>query len=618
MLSNTPGYTGKVLRVDLSNGTFKSEDSPSEKVLRQYLGGTGLGIKVLYDEVPPGVEAYDPENRIVFASGPLGGTIGGTGSISVVTKGPMTNGILSSQANGYMGAFLKTAGFDAIIIQGACAKAVYLYIHNGQAELRDAGYLKDRDTWETEEKIGSELSLKPTQLSVFCVGPAGEHRVRFAAVVGDRGHVVAHGGPGAVMASKNLKAIAVARGDQAVPVHDRNKLSETSKVMFEEAAKFPLDFVRWGTSLSYPILQVKRSLPVKNYLEHSFPAAALEEFNGPKYRSHLDRKRIPCWGCRFDHCSVVTIKDGPYAGFVGEEPEYEGFAAWGSLIDQRDPMAALVLSNEVDRLGMDTNEAGWLIAWVMECYEKGLLTTKDTDGLEMTWGNVEATRAMLRKIAFREGIGDLLAEGVMRAAERMGGEARDLAIYTRKGNTPRGHDHRRGWTMILDVSTSSMGVDETGAQNVAPASVGLPPETDPYTPEGAALLLAGSSGKFQFYDSLVICRLTLYGTANSRVIDALNALTGWDFTEEESVHFGRRSVHLARAFNVRHGLTPQFEAPSARYASAALEGPGQGKTMLPVFEEARKNYYRAMGWDVATGWPLPETLKKYDLEFVTR
>ncbi|MDD5289257.1 MAG: aldehyde ferredoxin oxidoreductase C-terminal domain-containing protein, partial [Dehalococcoidales bacterium] len=276
-----------------------------------------------------------------------------------------------------------------------------------------------------------------------------------------------------------------------------------------------------------------------------------------------------------------------------------------------------------DRLGMDTNEAGWIIAWIMECYDKKLLTKNDTDGLEMTWGNVEAAKAMLRKIAYREGIGDLLAEGAMRAAEHLGGEAANLAIYTKKGNTPRGHDHRNNWTMILDVCTSDSSTDETGGRNPPPSSVGLPPETDLFTPEGAAAMLAVAPGKYHFHDSLGICRLTLFGTKDfgtkeTRIIEVLNAVTGWDFKYEEMRQLCHRVSNLLRAFNVRHGLTPELEAPSPRYGSAALAGPAPGKSILPVFEEVRNNYYRKMGWDVDTGRPLPATLRSLGLDYVIK
>lgn len=541
--------------------------------------------------------------------------MGGTGTFSVVSKGPMTNGSLSSQANGFLGAYLKFAGFDVLVVQGAAERPVYLYIHDGEAELRDASALKGKDTWETVDLIAAEVGVPESRLSVFGVGPAGENKVRFAAIVGDRGHVVAHGGPGAVMASKNLKAIAVARGRSRAAVNDKEKLSAAFQEVLAGVKKMPLNIFQWGTGLSYPILGKGSRLPIKNYLGAEF--SDIDPFTAPQYRPQFKRKRTPCWACQFDHCAVMEVKEGPYAGAVIDEPEYEGFAAWGCLIGQNDPIAAAVLSNDVDLLGMDTNEAGWIIAWVMECYEKGLLTRKDTDGLEMTWGNVEATRAMLRKIAYREGIGDILAEGAMRAAQRIGGEAADLAIYTLKGNTPRGHDHRVSWPIILDVSTSDTGTDG-GRASGTPAELGLPPDTDLFTPDGAGAYLAAGYGWGTLVDSVGVCHLSILGAPKAPVLAALNAVTGWDYTAGEAVELGRRVAHLLRAFNIRHGLTPKVEAPSARYGSASTQGPAaaQSRSILDGWDLARRTYYEKMGWDGNTGRPLPETLRRFGLDHV--
>ena len=616
MLAINPGYAGQTLRVDLTTGKIATEKLPPVEELKRFVGGTGLGIKILYDEVLPGVGPFDPANRLIFASGPLGGTIGGSGTISLVTKGPMTGGALSSQANGFMGAFMKFAGFDAFIIQGASAKPVYLYVHDGEAELRDASKLKGKDTWETQDLIAEEMGKRTSEVSVMSIGPAGENKVRFAAVAGDYGHVAAHGGPGAAMASKNLKAIAVARGWKRPAVADKEKLNSLAKLILEDVQKVPLNIFQWGTGNTYPIAEKGGWLPIKNYLETTY--AEKERFSGPKYRPMFKRQRTPCWGCRFDHVARVTIIEGPYAGFVGDEPEYESFAAFGSLTLQNDPAAAVVLSNEVDRLGMDINETGWIMAWVMECYEKGLITKEDTGGLEMTWGNVEAMRALVRKIAYREGFGNILAEGAMRAAQKFGSEAAKLAIFTGKGNTPRGHDHRIMWHMILDASTADTGTDQAGLTVASPATLGLSLDTDIYTAEGAASMLAAGGGKMPFQDTIGMCRLALIGVPNPRITETLNAATGWNLSEDDVWAIGRRLIHLLRAFNARHGQSPRNDFPSARYASDPASGPAKGNTFLPVFERARRSYYQKMGWDLDTGRPLPETLRKFDLDYVIK
>ena len=612
VLNPIGGYAGRFFRVDLSEGEV-TEEKLDEAMLRKYVGGTGLGAKFLYEEVPPRVGCSDPENRLILASGPFGGTkVAGSGTFSVVTKGCQTNGAVSSQANGFLGAYLKFSGADGLIIQGAAEKLSYLYVHDGKVEIKDAGYLAGKDTWEIKELIQEELGKKKGELSVFGIGPAGENMVKFAAIAGDEGHVVAHNGVGMVMGSKKLKAVVAAKGKGSIGVADKEKVSTLARDLFEQVKSDPLgsNLYKWGTSNLYTAAEAGGYLPVKNYTTNIFPEH--EKFMGEHVRSRFEIKLNPCWACRMNHCHIMTVTEGPYAGYVGEEPEYEQWAAWGSLIGQNDPGAAMVLSNEVDRLGMDTNEAGWVIAWVMECYEKGIFTKKETDGLEMVWGNVEAARAMLRKIAWREGFGDILAEGVMRAAQRVGGEAANFAVYTKKGASPRGHDHRARWPEMLDTATSNTGTIETGPAR-HPDEIGLPTKIDPFSPEEVPMMLAKMKGKLTFTDCLGVCRFTTT-TYLKHACEVLSAITGWDFTVEEAMKVGERLVNVLRVFNIKHGLTPDLEAPSPRYGSAPVDGPWKGKSVALVWDSMVRRYYELMGWYPETGEPLPETLKNLGLE----
>ncbi|MFC1963701.1 aldehyde ferredoxin oxidoreductase family protein [Chloroflexota bacterium] len=617
--TNPGGYMNKMLRVDLTNNKLDHE-TVTDDVREKYIGGTGIGVKYLYDEVPPGVDWDSPENRIILATGPLTGTtVGGTGTFSMVTKGPLNNGACTVQANGFLGAFLKFSGFDGIIVQGSASKPVYLYIHDGTAELRDASHLWGKDTWQTEELIKQELGKKERELSVFSIGPAGENLVKFAAFAGDKGHVAAHNGVGAVFGSKKLKAIAVARGKATVPVKDKQKLSSLSKELYEKVivnCKAP--FNEWGTLGNIELAKYRMTMamqPVKNYQTVFFNDVA--PFSAEESRNKYEIQWVPCWGCKYHHCHLWKITEGPHAGFVGEEPEYEGMAALTSQIGQTDNEEAFVLHNELDRLGMDTNEIGWLIGWVMECYEKGILTKKDTDGLEVTWGNVEVVRTLIYKIAKREGFGNILAEGVMRASKVYGDESSKIGIYTKKGNTPRGHDDRSCWTMMLDVCTSDMGLDTDSAIFINPVQVGLPAETDPFTPDGASLLLSKVRGRIPVTDSVVICRFNIEG-GEDLLPQLLSAATGWDFTSEKLKTLGLRIINLLRVFNIRHGLTPAQDAPSERFGSAPSDGPFKGISALPVWDKMLRNYYELMGWDKDTGKPLPETLKSLGLDSVIK
>lgn len=356
------GYTGKVLRVDLSDQKISPEKWDA-KIMADYIGGTGLGVQILYQEVPPGIEWNGPQNRLILASGPLAGTvINGSGTFSAVTKGPMTNLAVATQANGFFGAYLKMAGFDAVVVQGNSSSLVYLYIHDGTAEFKDARSLAGKDTWETEETVLRELGLKKNG-SVYGIGPAGENLVRFAAIVGDRGHVAAHNGVGAVMGSKKLKAIVAKREDSKVGVHDRVKLMELGRQLFEESKTILGGALyQYGTGGILSAGAQAGWLPVKNYTTNIFPEH--EKINGQYLRAHFAMKPNPCYACRIHHVHQVKVTEGPYQGFEGEEPEYECLAGMGPQIGVTEAGSIVFLSNLVDRLGMDVNESSWIIGWV--------------------------------------------------------------------------------------------------------------------------------------------------------------------------------------------------------------------------------------------------------------
>jgi aldehyde:ferredoxin oxidoreductase len=617
--------SGRFLRVDLSSGRISPEEI-DEEVYRTYLGGTGYGTKVLYEEVPPGVEWCDPENRLTIASGPLGGTrINGSGTVSLVTKGPMTNGATSSQANGFLGAFMRLNGFDGVVVQGAAETLQYLYIHDGQAELRDAEHLAGVDTWDMIDRLAEELDVDERQLSVFGIGPAGENLVRFAAFVGDRGHVAGHNGTGAVMGSKRLKAIVARRAPGAVPIHDPERLGEVARTLFSLIADDPVaqeGVYRWGTlrGVARSTRGSTGTLPVRNYTTdiYNISPDELEKWDGPHLQENYVTGRHNCWACRFQHCTMFTIKEGPYAGFEGEEPEYEQFAAFGPAIGSTDVDAAIVLANECDRLGLENNEMGWLMGLVMECYEKGILSREQVDGLDMSWGNVAAVRELMHKIAHREGVGDLLAEGTMRAAREIGGEAVHFAIHTMKGNTPRGHDHRSRWTEMFDTATSNTGTMETGGMMLmrpdALESIGVEGTPDMFSGLEVSTFNARTKGAMLFEDSLGVCRFNTL-TDMLRLPQAINAVTGWDMDSREALKVGLRAVNMLRAFNIRHGINPELDAPSPRYGSTPIDGPATGVSVQPLWEGMLARYYELLGWDEG-GVPQRDTLESLGLSHV--
>jgi aldehyde:ferredoxin oxidoreductase len=611
MKDKTFGSTGKILRVDLTKRECSEEEFTHEDRVK-WIGGTGLGAKILWEEVPRGVSWDDPDNRLILGTGPLTGTgFNGAGGFSLVGKGPMTNLAGCSQAQGYFGSYLKFSGFDGIIIKGTSSEWVYLSVRDGKAELRDARYLLGKDTFETEEAIRGELGVKGREVSVFSIGPAGENRVRFACVVGDGGHVASKNGLGAVMGSKRLKAMVAFRGKRGFPIFDSERLKECNEKAFEASKHMVGGLIyEWGTGGTLSLGYKSGSLPIKNYTTSVFPE--YERLDGKYIRTHFKVKNDPCYACRTCHCKIVTVTEGPYKGLTAPEPEYELLAAFGPMIGQGDPGVVVHLADLTDRMGMDGNEAGWIMGFVMEAYEKGVLGKKDLDGLEITWGNVSAVEQLLLKIARREGIGDLLAEGVMRASRKIGGPALEMAIHVMDGTTPRGHDHRGRWAEMFDTCLSNTSTIEATFGGASPDLYGFPPPTDLFSHEEVARLNAKVNGWRQMDDSLVTCRFAAFDPKVA--LEGLYAVTGWELKLEEAMKKGRRIVNTLRMFNLRHGHRTELEAPSPRYGSIPTDGPCKGVEILKHWEKMREIYYEGMGWDMKTGKPFPETLKELDLQ----
>ena len=418
------------------------------------------------------------------------------------------------------------------------------------------------------------------------------------------------------MGDKKLKAIAAERSNNAVPVAEPDRLSRVAKDAIANLQETNPSLAKYGTAAGYTILYKFGQLPVKNYTTSIFDGT--EKFSGEYLRDGTHFKSTPttCWACPIAHCRMTEVLEGPYKGYVGEEPDYEGLAAMSSVIGQTDPGATVMLSNNIDRLGIDVNECGWLIGWLMECYEKGNLKKEDLDGIEMKWGDAEATLAMLKKIAYREGCGNLFAEGVKRASEKIGGEATDCAIYAKKGSTPRGHDHRARWGEMMDTCMSNTSTVEVGPGIPVAKEMGIEPVKDQFNAIEVSTANAKVNGRRIFEDSLAVC--ILCNPDLQIVVDLLNLATGWDFTVQEAMDAGKRIVNLLRVFNFRHGLTKDLEAPSKRYGSIPVDGPHQGKNIMADWDGLRSNYYKTMGWDPETGKPLPETLTKLGLAYLIK
>ncbi|MDR2487224.1 MAG: hypothetical protein LBD12_04590, partial [Clostridiales Family XIII bacterium] len=534
------GYGDTLLRVNLREKTVRREPVPKE-VLENWLGGTGLGVKIMYEEVPTHVQWDDPENKIIFACGALSGMPAcGTGAYGVTTKGALTGGLATSQAMGSFGALMKYAGYVGIVFEDASDEWVYLYIDGDTVELKDARHLVGLDSIETQDKLHEEYGRGEYEMSVSCIGPAGENGVRFAMITGDYGHVAAHNGVGSVLGKKKVKAVAInKRIHRASSWWDVDGMRQTGKDIYASAMLSPVaeETVAMGTNAGFVPLYRGGILPIKNLNtsimeEHT-------EFWGKTLRDKFEYKHSPCWGCTWTHCGTLKVKDGPNKGKVFEEPEYEALAGMGTIIFNKDNEKGIQLTDRLDRLGMDCNETGWLMGWAIECYEKGYITKEETGGIELTWGNADAVYEILWKIAYREGIGDFLAEGIKRCAEARGGEAQKCAVYTLKGNTPRGHDHRSDWKELLDICVSSTGTVEVVGGGVNVKQHGEEPVKDKFDPLEIARYNYICAGRRVVEDSLGICRMItaedITNTAN-----AMHYATGDEWSIDRLMRIGKR------------------------------------------------------------------------------
>ena len=604
------GYWGRYLRVDLSNKSIRKESMDDAAMLRECVGGTGIGAKILYEEVPDGTPWDGEENRVSIFTGPLaGGPVGGAGLFSAVFKGPMTNSAGSSQANGFLSSFLKLQGYDGLVIEGKADAWSVLVISDGEAKLINGEKYLGLDTFDVQDALTADLGLK--QASVFSIGPAGEKRARFAVLAGDKGHICSKNGLGAVLGAKKLKAIVVSRGNLKPNFFDEAKLSELARTLMQNAREANNGLrTNFGTAGQLPTTYKSGQLPIKNYTT-SIWEPYYEKFTGQYLRKTFKHKPKPCWACSL-HSVWMTVTEGPYSGLDAEEPEYEALAAFGSQIGNTDPGGAIMLNDLTDRMGLDCNEMGWVLGWAMECVEKGILTAADLDGIDLTWGNVEAAAQIIRNIANREGFGNVLAEGVMRASKIVGRGSENLAVGTLKGSTPRGHDHRGRWGELVDTCLSNTSTLEAVAgPAVNMQNFGLPPVKDRFSPEEVSTANGLVNGGMLFYDIACICRFTADDFPG--LINVVNAATGWDMTVQDALTVGRRTVNRLRVFNLKNGLDPETEFPSSRYGSAPVDGPVAGLAINPVFKDMRANYWRNMGWSETEGRPLPETLSNLKL-----
>jgi aldehyde:ferredoxin oxidoreductase len=616
------GYMGKILHVDLSENSITSEQV-EEETLRKFIGGTGLAVKILYDLSPPGYDAFDPDTPLIFMTGPFTGTaVPGSALYNVVSKSPLTGfTVARARSNGFFAPELKFAGFDGVIILGKAESPVYLWIHDGDAEIREAKDLWGEDTTETPTFVQRELG--DPQIKVACIGPAGETVSRMACIVNDKYHVAARGGVGAVMGSKKLKAIAV-RGKRQVPVFDRKNLSiiraEWQKIISERKSTFLKHLSEYGTSGSMEYSEMRHSigdLPTKNLTTGVFPQWV--KLSGEYIVKNFPTKKQPaqCFGCSILHDQIVEIPKGPYSGTYAF-PEYEDLAAWGSNLGIDDTEAVIKITDLANRYGIDSVEGGFTVSLAMECYEKKLISKNDTDGLELQWGNAEAVIQLLGKIKRREGIGNILAEGTKRAADHIGKGAQEFAVLI-KNMAPMQHDIRSDWGKLLVYTIAGSGpCHEDGIYNLPDSEIGFPTYLPPFTTHRKAEAVRKTQFKRMSSDNLGICDFNKRSVPARLVEKAMKTVTGWDMSIEEAYEASERTINLIRVFNIRNGLVPSDDWPSPRLLEPPPDGGAQGVTAKTHLRGMIDDYYEVMGWDKKTGKPLVNTLRRLGLEYTIK
>lgn len=605
------GYIGKVAKVDLTSGSCKAEPLNTHWA-RLFIGGKGLGARYLYELLPPSVDALSPRNVIIFMTGPLTGTIASTMSrMALITKSPATNTFLDSYAGGYFPAELKYAGFDSLIVTGRADKPSYIYINDGRIDIRDASHIWGLNTHETVDALTTELGEKFARVGT--IGPAGERLVKFACVAFEKRHYAGRGGAGAVMGSKNLKAV-VAKGSlgpKALPINGNREFANLVRELIrDEIRNNPGEewALKYGTPFVVALSNEVGILPTRNFRSGVFENVSGINMDALKDRI-LDKHYSSCFSCSIGCRNDSSVKDGEYAGVHGEGPEYETIALGGSNCGIGRIEAVLKFSDTVSKLGMDTISTGNVIAFAMELFERGILSSDELGGLDLGFGNEGALLKLAELIAYRRGVGDILAEGVQKAADRIGRGSERYALHV-KGLEYPGYDPRGSVGMALGYATSDRGACHGRAWTVAYEAFG---KLDPFTTDGKAQLVMDDQVQKAVRWSLTACEF--YPVNYSTMIKLLAAATGYSYTEEELSKIGRRIWNLTRLFNVREGFTRKDDTMPARIAEDPLPaGRTEGKVVkYEDFYMMLNQYYALQGWD-EEGRPKKETLMELGLQ----
>ena len=579
------GYAGKFLRINLSTGRIDKENLDMEATLK-FIGGRGLGSYILTQEIDPGVDALGPDNKIIFATGPLSGSSAPTGGrYMVITKSPLTGTIASSNSGGFWGAELKRAGYDFIIVEGKSEKPCYIYINDDTVEIKDATKYWGKLVWETTDRLMEETAEPKAR--VLTIGPAGEKLSLLACIMNDKYRAAGRSGVGAVMGSKSLKAIVV----RGTGKFECARVDETKNVLKKVREKIKENEVTgkglptYGTSVLVNLINESGIYPTNNFQESYFKTA--DKTSGETLAEKYLVRNTACF-----HCPIACGRLSRLDGIESEGPEYETVWAYGASCGVVDLEAIIKANNLCNEYGLDTISAGATIACAMELYEKGFIKAEEVDGPELKFGSAEAIVEWTRKMGEAEGFGAKLVSGSYRLAEEYG--AAELSMSVKKLELPA-YDPRGVQGHGLQYATSNRGGCHVRGYMIAPEIIGLPEKLDPFSLEGKAVWVKIFQDLTAVIDSLGLCLFTSFALGADDYKDMFNAIVGQDWTTEELLKAGERIWNLERMFNLKAGISPEEDKLPKRLLTEPIpEGPCKGQ--IHHLPELLPEYYKERGW----------------------
>lgn len=611
------GYWNKILRVDLTNRKITKEEI-DEDTYRLFVGGAGIGAKILWEETSSETNPFDADNKLIFAGGPFQGhPVPGSAKFSIISKSPLTNTYADSAAGARWGPSFKRAGYDVLVIQGKSENPVYIYIEDDEVKIRDARDVWGMDSYQAVDQIRKEIG--DPRASVATIGQAGEKLVKIACIVVDKHSFAGRCGLGAVMGSKNLKAVVV-KGSKKVPVSNLSQLKNYNHKYFKEINKASIEseLRLHGTPVLCITAEGFGDMPIKYWTEDTWPEGA-KKIGAPNYTEVLGAKPYPCLYCPIGCHRNIEIQSPEKYKLKGIGPEYETLGMLGTNLLIDDVKAISIANDLCNRLGMDTISAGACIGLAMECYEKGIITKRDTAGMELKWGDPDVLIELVKQIGNKVGFGSIFSEGTVQAAKKLGKNALELVVQVKGLDFPA-HDARACWGLVPTYATGTRGACHMrGVEEDAEMSGFYIPEIGVsqehakfFNSEGKAHLAVKMQDYCALINSLVLCVFMPDGGGLSftSILNIFNSITGWDWDIQEAMTCGERIFTLQRLINLRDGYTKKDDKLPPKMYVPAKKGFRAGK--IPPVNDLLNEYYELRGWD-KEGRPTKEKLEKLNL-----